>query len=175
MSLGLSGPRVSLRPLTVADVTDAYVGWMNDPVTNRYMETRWRSHGRAEVEAFVAEKAMSTAERLFGIFRNADGAHIGNLKIGPVDPNHGRGDLSYFIGDAGARGQGLATEAVGLGVRIGFEQLGLLKLTAGIYDQNVESGRVLEKNGFQVEGRRPGHFAFEGGRTGMVEYGLLRP
>lgn len=175
MTLGLEGERVVLRPLTVADVSEAYVGWMNDAVTNRYMETRWRSHSRADVEAFVAEKAASEAEHLFGIFRVDNGRHIGNIKIGPIDIRHGRADLSYFIGDARSRGQGLASEAVGLGVRIGFEQLGLHKLTAGIYAANAESGRVLNKNGFAAEGRRPSHFAFEGGRDDMVEYGLINP
>ena len=62
-----------------------------------------------------------------------------------------------------------------LGVRIGFAQLGLHKLTAGIYARNGESGRVLSKNGFKAEGRRPSHFAFEGGRDDMVEYGVLNP
>lgn len=179
MTPELEGERVRLRCLTVADVSDAYVGWMNDALTNRFMETRWRSHSRSDVEAFVAEKAASDREFLFGIFLMSDapgtGRHIGNLKIGPIDWNHGRGDLSYFIGDADARGQGLASEAVGLGVRIGFEQLGLHKLTAGIYAQNGESGRVLNKNGFVAEGRRPSHFAFEGGRDDMVEYGLVNP
>lgn len=175
MSLGLSGERVTLRPLTVADVSDAYVGWMNDAVTNRFMETRWRAHIRSDVEAFVAEKLASSSDHLFGIFLNAEGRHIGNLKIGPIDYNHSRGELSYFIGDEAARGQGFASEAVALGVRIGFAQLGLHKLTAGIYAQNGESGRVLSKNGFKAEGRRPSHFAFEGGRDDMVEYGLLNP
>jgi RimJ/RimL family protein N-acetyltransferase len=175
MRLGLTGERVALRPLTVAEVSDAYVGWMNDPVTNRFMETRWRAHSRADVEAFVADKAASAGEHLFGIFLVADGRHIGNLKIGPIDAHHGRGDLSYFIGDETARGQGLASEAVALGVRIGFEQLGLHKLSAGIYAQNGESGRVLAKNGFAAEGRRPSHFAFEGGRDDMVAYGLINP
>lgn len=175
VSLGLVGERLCLRPLTVADVSEAYVGWMNDTATNRFMETRWRSHSRADVEAFVAEKAASATEHLFGIFLNAEGRHIGNLKIGPIDPNHARGELSYFIGDAAARGQGFASEAVALGVRIGFGQLGLHKLTAGIYALNGESGRVLSKNGFKAEGRRPSHFAFEGGRDDMVEYGLINP
>lgn len=175
MNLGLTGERITLRPLGVADVSDAYVGWMNDAVTNRFMETRWRPHARADVEAFVADKVRSDVEHLFGIFLSEGGAHIGNLKIGPIDPNHGRGDLSYFIGDEAARGQGLASEAVALGVRIGFEQLGLHKLTAGIYARNGESGRVLSKNGFLAEGRRPAHFAFEGGRDDMVEYGLINP
>lgn len=175
MSLGLTGERITLRPLTVADVSDAYVGWMNDPVTNRFMETRWRAHVRSDVEAFVADKAASATEYLYGIFLNAEGRHIGNLKIGPIDHNHGRGELSYFIGDEAARGQGFASEAVALGVGIGFAQLGLHKLTAGIYAENGESGRVLSKNGFKAEGRRPSHFAFEGGRDDMVEYGLLNP
>ena len=175
MTLGLTGERVTLRPLTPADVSAAYVEWMNDAVTNRFMETRWRAHTRSDVEAFVAEKQASSVEHLFGIFLNAGGRHVGNLKIGPIDDNHSRGELSYFIGDEGARGQGLASEAVALGVRIGFAQLGLHKLTAGIYARNGESGRAPSKTGFKAEGRRPSLFLFEGGRDDMVEYGLLNP
>ena len=168
----IDGERLFLRKLTVADVSDAYVGWMNDPETNRFLETRWTSHNRAAVEAFVADKQASTTEHLYGIFLT-DGRHIGNLKIGPVEPRHGRAPLSYFIGAKDVAGQGLATEAVKLGVRLAFERHGVRKLTAGAYDGNLASARVLEKAGFIKEGHLRGHFDFEGGRADMLEYGLL--
>jgi len=33
--------QVTLRPVTLADVTPAYVAWLNDPEVNRYLETRF--------------------------------------------------------------------------------------------------------------------------------------
>lgn len=170
---GLAGQRVELRPLTVADVSDAYVGWMNDPDTNRFLETRWRAHDRAAVEAFVADKAASAREHLYGVFLRPGGGHIGNLKIGPVDPHHGTAPLSYFLGEPAARGRGLATEAVRLGVRLAFERLGVAKLTAGAYAANAASVRVLEKAGFRREGLRRRQVVSGDGRDDLVEFGLL--
>ncbi len=169
----IDGERLLLRKLTVADVSDAYVAWMNDAETNRFLETRWTSHDRAAVEAFVADKGASSVEHLFGIFLVEGERHIGNLKVGPLDPRHGFGPLSYFIGARDMAGQGLATEAVRLGVRIAFERLGVSKLTAGAYAGNIASVRVLEKAGFRQEGRLRSHLAFEGGRADMLAFGLL--
>lgn len=167
------GPRIHLRRLTVADVTDAYVGWINDPVTRRYLETRFRTHSRADVEAFVAARETAELEPLFGLFLNDGDVHVGNLKIGPIDPHHRTGPLSYLLGEPSARGRGLATEAVMIGVEIAFRHLGVIKLTAGTYAGNAASARVLSKAGFRTEGRRAEYFAFEGGRADLIEYGLL--
>jgi RimJ/RimL family protein N-acetyltransferase len=165
---------VYLRLLTLDDVSDAYVAWMNDPWTNRFMETRWRAHAREDVAAFVDEKLASPVEHLFGIFVAADDRHVGNLKVGPVDERHRRADVSYFLGDAAARGRGLAADAVAQGVRFAFEGLGLEKLSAGVYAENAASARVLEKCGFVREGVRREHVVFEGRRSDTYEYGLTR-
>ncbi|WP_296814989.1 GNAT family N-acetyltransferase [Brevundimonas sp.] len=169
----IDGERLFLRKLTVADVSDAYVGWMNDPETNRFLETRWTAHDRAAVEAFVADKAGSATEHLYGIFLKEPERHIGNLKIGPVDARHDRAAVSYLIGARDVAGRGLATEAVRLGVRLAFERHGVGKLTAGAYADNVASIRVLEKAGFVREGVLRAHAAFESGRTDVIEFGLL--
>jgi RimJ/RimL family protein N-acetyltransferase len=172
--MSLAGTRVYLRKLTLDDVSDAYVGWLNDPVTNRFMETRWTPHTRADVAAFVADKLGSESEHLFGIFLRDGDRHIGNLKVGPVNVRHRTADISYFIGEASARGGGHATEAVALGVRFGFEMLDLEKLSAGVYAANTASARVLERNGFVVEGTRRSQVVFEGRRMDAIEYGRVR-
>ncbi|NEX94388.1 GNAT family protein [Caulobacter sp. 17J65-9] len=168
------GERVYLRELAGTDVGDSYVRWMNDSSTNRFMETRFSTHTREAIEAFVAAKRESPHEYLFGLFMVEDERHVGNLKIGPVNKHHGTADISYFLGEAGLRGRGVATEAVGIGCFIAFQTLEMQKLCAGIYAPNVESGRVLEKNGFVVEGRRRSQVVFEGQREAVIEYGLLR-
>lgn len=169
----IDGERLFLRELTVADVSDAYVAWLNDPEINRFLETRWTRQDRAAVETFVADKVKSASEHLYGIFLKGGERHIGNLKIGPADPRHLRAPISYFLGAKDLSGRGLATEAVRLGARLAFERHGLLKLTAGAYEGNRASVRVLEKAGFVMEGRLRSHVAFEGGRADVLEFGLL--
>ena len=49
-------------------------------------------------------------------------------------------------------GLGIATQAVEMILRYGFEQLNVERIYAGTFEYNVGSMRVLEKNGFIKEG-----------------------
>ena len=77
----LRGKAIILRPLTVSDFSDQYLGWLNDPKINRYLETRWQEQNRNTIEIFLEEMGKSENSVLFGIFY--DGKHLGSIKIGP--------------------------------------------------------------------------------------------
>ena len=117
----LPGNAITLRPLTVSDFSDQYLEWLGNPEINRYLETRWTEQTRSTIEIFLKEMGKSNNSVLFGIF--LDGKHVGNIKIGPVNWNHLYADISYFIGDRNAWGQGLATDAVSLVTCFGFKRL----------------------------------------------------
>lgn len=89
---------------------------------------------------------------LMAIVETSSGRHVGNVKIGPMKPRHKSADVSYFIGEVDCWGKGYGPEAVGLVVRLAFEELGLFRLQAGAYSSNVASIRVLARNGFVQEG-----------------------
>jgi ribosomal-protein-alanine N-acetyltransferase len=59
--------------------------------------------------------------------------------------------LGYWI-DQAHNGRGLATHAVLLVVRFGFERAGLHRIQAGVMPRNHASARVLSKLGFRHEG-----------------------
>jgi [ribosomal protein S5]-alanine N-acetyltransferase len=102
----LETARLRLRPLTEADVTDAYVGWLNDPEVVRYLETRHAPQTRESVRAFVDAVNGRENEHLFGIFERVDARHIGNIKVGPVHPIHAVADVSLLIGARDVWGRG---------------------------------------------------------------------
>ena len=166
----LKGKNIILHPLGISDCTDEYVEWLNDPEINRYLETRWEEQTRYTIEIFLEEMEKSENSVLFGIF--LDGKHVGNIKIGPVNWHHLYADVSYFIGDRSVWGQGLATEAVLLVSRFGFEQLGLNKCKAGSYSGNTGSMRVLEKVGYRQEGCLKDELLGPNGREDHLLYGL---
>jgi [ribosomal protein S5]-alanine N-acetyltransferase len=60
--------------------------------------------------------------------------------------------IGYYV-DRELNGRGLATRAVLLVVRFGFEQAGLHRIQAGVMPRNAPSARVLSKLGFRHEGR----------------------
>lgn len=59
--------------------------------------------------------------------------------------------IGYWI-DRAHNGLGLATHAVLLAARFGFERAGLHRIQAGVMPRNLPSARVLAKLGFRHEG-----------------------
>lgn len=157
-----SGDAVALFLLTPELVSDAYVGWLNDPEINRFLESRFTVQDRACVEEFVASNLASESDLFLGITDRALGRHVGNIKLGPIDRRHGLGEIGIMIGDRAAWGRGIGTAAIRQIETIARETLGLRRLTAGCYASNVGSRRAFEKAGFAVEGVRSAHYLLDG-------------
>ena len=60
-------------------------------------------------------------------------------------------EIGYWVGEP-FWGKGLATRAIQLIVDYGFQQLGMMRIYAGVFDSNKASQKVLEKAGFTFEG-----------------------
>ena len=60
-------------------------------------------------------------------------------------------ELGYWIGEP-YWGRGIATQAIELITDYGFKELKLERIYAGVFDFNKASRKVLEKNGYQLEG-----------------------
>ena len=159
------GSLVALRPLRPEDVDDSYVAWMNDPDVTRYLESRFVTHTAKDLRDYV-EQQNARADTLFlAIVRVSDGRHVGNVKIGPLDPHHGTADLGLLIGDPDSRGQGLGTETIRLAAEVAFAELGARKLNAGCYSDNVASANAFKRAGWRTEGLRPSQFLLDDGQV----------
>ncbi len=158
----LQGQHIYLRFLSPDDVSDAYVAWMNNAEITQYLESRWSVQTLESIRAFVKAVADSSNDYLFGMFLKDTHQHIGNIKIGNINPHHHYGDVGLIIGDKASWGKGIAAEAISLVTRYGFEELNLNKLTAGMYEHNVGSYRAFIKAGYREVGRYEKHFFYQG-------------
>lgn len=164
----LRGARLTLRTLAATDAGGPYLGWMSNPTVLRYLEARHVPHDRATLQAFIEMSNADPSTLLLGITITADGRHIGNIKLGPIDAHHRRGDIGILIGDTAVWGRGYAAEAIGLLAAHAFSALRLHKLTAGFYASNTASVRAFEKAGFHVEARLREHWHRDGAREDGV-------
>jgi ribosomal-protein-alanine N-acetyltransferase len=172
----LQTPRLNLRMLSAADASEEYLSWMRDPVVNQYLESRFSvPECTQDLVRFIEYVNASPDCLLLGIFLREDGRHIGNIKIGPVVKQHARAELGYLIGDRYAWNKGYGSEAIREMARYGIEELGMAKITAGIYETNIGSAKALLKAGFILEATVSSHVICDGRRIASQIYGLDAP
>ncbi len=163
--LRLHGPRTLLRPLVASDATERYVDWLNDPVVNRFLEIRFRTHTIDSVRTYVNGELGDPFSVLFGIFLAEGSKHIGNIRLGPISPRHLHAVIGLVVGDKEQWGKGYASEVIDVVSVFAFRELGMEKLFAGVYAENQASLRAFLRAGFQQEGVVPRHFLLDGKRV----------
>jgi [ribosomal protein S5]-alanine N-acetyltransferase len=159
------GEQVALRHLTEADAS-VLLDFMRE---NRAFLEQWEpardadfltiAAQRAEIEA-AASDAAADRRYAYGVFH--EGELVGRLALNEVVRGvFQNAYLGYSIGERW-NGRGFATEAVGLAVRLAFDELGLHRLQAAVMPRNAASIRVLEKSGFREEGYAVGYLCING-------------
>ncbi len=112
----------------------------------------WDEH---ELDAYLQRSRTVEGQRyLFTVATAGGDVPVGRLVIKGVDPVHRHASLGVVLAVA-ARGQGLGSEAVGLGCRFAFESLNLHRLWLDVQADNERAVAVYERCGFVVESRRP--------------------
>lgn len=170
----LESSRLILRPLEHGDATQRYVDWLNDPAVNRYLETRHQVQTLGACRSFIEQSNKDPNTHLFGIFLKETGEHIGNAKLGFINPLYKKAQLSLFIGEQSCWNHGFAGEVVRTLTDFGFNGLGMERIEAGCYEENLASLRVFLKAGYTVEGFMRSHVVSNGVRSGCFWLGILK-
>ena len=98
---------------------------------------------------------------------------IGTATLYEINAQHARAGLGYALMPE-HWGKGLAKEAATLAISYGFLELGLHRIEADTEPNNLRSNRVLERLGFQREGRLRERFFHPDGIQDSRIFGLLR-
>jgi len=151
---------VRLETFLPRHITDEYLGWLNDPVVMRYTEARRMHHTRESAKAYVEAALASDRAQLWRILVES-GHHVGNVRLSEIDRHHRRSEIALVIGDRDYWGKGVATAAIDLASREGFETFALHKIVAVLYASNDVSQRAFEKAGYRVEASLADHFLSE--------------
>ena len=109
---------------------------------------------------------------VFAELRQQTREFLGVISLSNVALRHGCAELGFWTGRPYWR-KGLTTEAVGLALRFAFEELGLHRIYASTFKPNVGSRKVLERNGFKLEGVMREAVVRYGQRHDFLNYGIL--
>jgi len=146
---------------------DVYETTLNIPHPYSEADADWWINKRME-HAGKHDKEVTFA------IRDAGGKLIGVVSADNFEPGTShQAEIGYWLAKP-YWGHGIMTDAVRAFVRYAFVELQVVRLTAHVFDFNIGSARVLEKNGFKLEGILRQHCRKDDKLIDARFYGLLK-
>jgi len=162
-----------LRPLAAEDLTDAYLGWLNDPEINRFSVRRDRRFTLDDMRAYVDAANAAPDRLLLGIFVHPSGRHVGNIGLYYFDPANGLAEVSNLLGERESWGRGIIVDAGRHLIHFGFQRLRVRKFVMGNLAPHRASTFKSTSLGAQLEGRRIRHQRLGDDYVDVLEFGLF--
>ena len=112
--------------------------------------------------AFLEDQVRNTdpCNRKFVICRKEDDRYLGHIGYEHLDLRRHNTELGIVIGDSDSLSKGVGTQAIGLFLKVCFDELGLHRVGLRVLRANERGIRCYEKCGFEEEGvLREYHFS----------------
>jgi RimJ/RimL family protein N-acetyltransferase len=155
-TLPIETERLTLRGYEPDDLDDVFA-FHSLPEVARFLY--WEPRTRDEAREVIATKASHTSLTREGdgltlaVVLRAERTVIGDVHLQWLSEVHRQGEIG-FVFHAKYQGQGYATEAARVILRLGFAELGLHRIMGRCDALNVASARLMERLGM----RREAHF-----------------
>ncbi len=151
--LVLADQLVCMRPFEPADIASVFeLAGAKEIADNTFVPHPYSREAAKEFVDRVRQQWSADEAYVFAILDKATDDFVGAMGIHP-EAAHNSATVGYWIGKP-FWGRGIATAALRLLIRFGFEQLKLNRIEAGHLAHNAASGRVMQKAGMRCEGRR---------------------
>lgn len=166
-------PSVILRELELADATAIAPLANNKKIWDNVRNRMPYPYSESDAVDFISLATKEDGPTIRAI--TEEGVLVGLIGLHPgEDVYSGTAELGYWIGEP-FWGRGLASAAVEKILRLGFEELQLRRIHADVFEPNLASMRVLEKNGFVREGVAQGAVMKNGKVLDEVKFGIINP
>lgn len=170
----LTDNEIVLKNIFESDCTEKYVNWLNNKEINTFLLSYWYPQTLNSVINFVKTTNESNHSLLLGIFYN--NIHVGNIKLGPIEPVHSTAEIGYIIGEKEYWNKGIAAKAIKLMCSYAFYTLKIHKIYAGINEYNKASIQTVKKCGFIQEAhlRKSSIYLHKDNYVDSYLFGLLK-
>lgn len=164
--------RLVLRPHRQEDLDDLYA-FHSLPEVVRYVPwpLRDREQTRVALEAKLKQDTLTEPGTWLVLAIEHAGTVIGEVLLKWASQADRQGEVGIALHPA-YQGRGLAAEAVGAMLRLGFDDLGLHRITGVVIDGNSASARLLERLGLRLEGHFVQNIFFKGQWADQLVYAI---
>ena len=147
--IAMHGERVILTEFREVDITEEYIGWLNNPSVVKYSRQRFLKHTYESCMQYF--KRFEGTENLFlKINRKFDELFVGTLTI-YYEKSSGVADVGILIGCESVWGTGIGQNAWNTVLNWLLSQGPIQSVTAGAMSSNAAMIRIMENSGMVVE------------------------
>lgn len=141
---------IRLRILSVSDIPAIAQLANNKKIWDNVRDRFGHPYTEKNAKEFIEMQRKTDMEKVFAIDYKGKLCGLVGLIL-QKDVYRKSAEIGYWIGEP-YWGKGIATKAIELIVAYAFNDLKLIRIYAGVFEYNVASMKVLEKNGFKKEG-----------------------
>jgi RimJ/RimL family protein N-acetyltransferase len=171
----LDTARLQLRPFSPGDLQELYA-FHSLPEVTRFLY--WEARDLEQVRQVLAAKMGQTALEDEGqvlalaVVLRETGVVVGEVSLRWLSRRHRQGEIG-FVFHPGYQGRGLATEAAGVVLGLGFDGLGLHRVIGRCDALNLPSARLMERLGMRQEAHFVHNEIFKGAWGDELVYAML--
>jgi RimJ/RimL family protein N-acetyltransferase len=171
----LETSRLVLRPFQAGDLEELFA-FHSLPEVARflYWEARDLEQVRGVLEAKAGQATLEEEGQVLAlaVVGRVEGVVVGEVSLHWLSRRHRQGEIGFVFHPA-YQGRGLATEAAGAVLRLGFEGLGLHRVVGRCDALNLASARLLERLGMRREAHFVHNEVFKGTWGDELVYAML--
>ena len=147
--------RLQIRHFRKADITSAYISWLNDPEVTQFSNQRFCTHTFSSCLSYLSSFNRSDNSFLI-IERKEDLKPLGTATI-YRNLRHGTADIGLMLGEKSAWGLGYGQETWQALMNTLMTEEDIRKITGGTLEPNKAMLRIMRRSGMKLEAVRERH------------------
>ena len=140
--------RIYLRPLSLNDVNEKYLSWVNDPSVTEYLEIGKERLSHNDLVRYV-EDSTKKGRHNYAIITKKSQQYIGNSSIYSIEVDKSKFEIGYFIGEKNFWGGHYSSMLIFNLLKIGFIKMGLAKCTGYINESHIKARMTNKFSGYK--------------------------
>lgn len=167
------GNLVRVRPFSKEDITNKYLGWLQDPTVTRFSNQRFLDHDYESCLNYL-NSFKGTQNLFLAIDKLEEEKMIGTLTY-YISEYHHTVDVGILIGDRSIWGKGYGQDSWDSSVNWLIKDCGYHKVTAGAVRPNKGMLLLMERSNMKLEATKEKQELIEGKFEDLLYYSIFNP
>ena len=168
----VSTKQIYFRPVSIDDIDNGWLDWINDPTVNKFLVHKKPTRHNDLVK--YLDESQPPSVYMFAVCLVDNDQYVGNVRLSSIDWVNRHASYGRLIGNGNMRGRGIGTEVLILLLYYSFYLLNLNRVFSGVIANNIASIRSNEKAGLVREGVLKESAYINGAYEDSIIFGLTR-